>query len=134
MVDCKINNIKIFFNSEKNSKTTSKKLGLDVDRDVAISRPRIFLFSILTSLVLTRRERKSTSSEKYFGFSEFAIISIYDRILNLSEFKSDMVKDGNLTIYFGLKLPKPESGNWSIRVILHQETNQNDEIYFLKKR
>ena len=58
VVGCKINNIKIFFNSEKNSKTSSRKLGLDVDRDVAISRPRIFLFSILTSFVLTRRERK----------------------------------------------------------------------------
>ena len=45
-----------------------------------------------------------------------------------------MVKDGNFTIYFGLKFPKPESGNWSIRVILHRETNQNDEIQILDER
>ena len=68
------------------------------------------------------------------SISEFKIISIYDRILNLSEFKSNMVKDGNLTIYFGLKFPKPESGNWSIRVILHRETNQNDEIQILEEK
>ena len=68
------------------------------------------------------------------SISEFKIIYIDDRILNLSEFKSNMVKDGNITIYFGLKFPKPESGNWSIRVILHQETNQNDEIQILEEK
>ena len=45
-----------------------------------------------------------------------------------------MVKDGNLTIYFGLKFPKPESGTGSIQVILHRETNQNDEIQILEEK
>ena len=68
------------------------------------------------------------------SISEFKIIYIDDRILNLSEFKSNMVKDGNFTIYFGLKFPKPETGNWSIRVILHRETNQNNEIQILEEK
>ena len=44
-------------------------MSLDVDRDVAISRPRFFLFSILTSFVLTRRERKKNNKfRKVFWF------------------------------------------------------------------
>ena len=66
--------------------------------------------------------------------SEFKIIYNDDRIFNLSELKSNMVKDGNRTIYFGLKLPKPDSGHWSIRIILHEKRNQNDQIQILEEK
>ena len=65
---------------------------------------------------------------------EFKIIYNDDRIFNLSELKSNMVKDGNRTIYFGLKLPKPDSGHWSIRIILHEKRNQNDQIQILGEK